>query len=101
MPLILPDGGTLELIDAPAFDAPLRVRLRRGGERIALPGRAHSHSLKHALQDLGMPPWERACLPLLVDADDRVLAAGDRLVSASFAQWLAQRDAALRWTPPD
>ena len=101
MPLMLPDGGTLELIDAPAFDAPLRVRLRNGGERITLPGRTHSHSLKHALQEMAMPPWERACVPLLVDADDRVLAAGDRLASASFAQWLAQREAALRWTPPD
>ena len=79
MPLVLPDGGTLALDGAPAFDAPLRVRLRRGGERIALPGRSHSHSLKHALQDAGLPPWSRECLPLLVDGDDTVLAAGDGL----------------------
>ncbi|KGQ20701.1 tRNA(Ile)-lysidine synthase [Lysobacter dokdonensis DS-58] len=99
MPLILPDGGTLELIGAPAFDTTLRVRLRQGGERIALPGRTHSHSLKHALQDAGLPPWSRECLPLLVDVDDSVLAAGDRLIAKDFDTWLRARDAGLRWTP--
>ena len=100
MPLILPDGGTLVLEGAPAFDAPLRVRLRTGGERIVLSGRTHSHSLKHALQDAAVPSWERACLPLLVDADDGVLAAGDRLLSATLDAWLRTRGARLRWTPP-
>jgi tRNA(Ile)-lysidine synthase len=100
MPMILPDGGTLALLGAPAFDAPLRVRLRRGGERIALPGRTHSHSLKHALQDAGLQPWSRECLPLLVDAADTVLAAGDGLVSAPFEAWLRRHDARLQWIPP-
>jgi tRNA(Ile)-lysidine synthase len=98
-PLILPDGGTLELDGVDAFDAPLRVRLRRGGERIALPGRSHSHSLKHALQDAGLPTWDRERLPLLVDAGDQVLAAGPVLADV-FARWLQDHDARLRWTPP-
>ena len=100
LPLVLPDGGTLELEGADAFDAPLRVRLRRGGERIALPGRAHTHSLKHALQDAGIPAWDRVRMPLLLDAGEAVLAAGDRLLAADFAVWLRERGAALRWTPP-
>lgn len=100
LPLILPDGGTLVLEGATAFDAPLRVRLRQGGERIVLPSRAHSHSLKHALQEAGMPTWERERLPLLVDAQDQVFAAGDRLFSAAFAEWLRARSATLRWLPP-
>jgi tRNA(Ile)-lysidine synthase len=99
-PLILPDGGTLVLEGTGAFDAPLRVRLRDGGERLVLPGRAHSHSLKHALQDADIPPWERERMPLIVDADDTVLAAGDRLVSAPFDAWLRAHGARLQWTPP-
>lgn len=98
LPLILPDGGTLALLGAPAFHAPLRVRLRRGGERIALPGRTHSHSLKHCLQDADIPAWDRARLPLLVDADDAVLAAGDRVLSATFDAWLRKHDARIAWT---
>ncbi|UHQ19443.1 tRNA lysidine(34) synthetase TilS [Lysobacter sp. KIS68-7] len=99
-PLILPDGGALELIGTPAFDAPLQVRLRAGGERIVLPGRTHSHSLKHALQDAAIPPWERERLPLLCDAEGTVLAAGDRLLSATLDAWLQSHNAHLRWLPP-
>ena len=47
-----------------------------------------------------MPTWESECLPLLVDADDAVLAADDRLVSKGFDAWLRKRDARLQWTPP-
>lgn len=38
---------------------------RRGGERMTLPGRAHSHKLKKLLQQTATPPWERRALPLL------------------------------------
>ena len=99
MPLVLPDGGTLALEGAPAFDAPVEVRLRLGGERITLPGRTHTHALKHVLQDLGFPPWERDRMPLLVSPDGTLLAAGDRIVSGVLDAWLRTRDARLRWTP--
>ena len=96
-PLVLPDGGVLELRGAPAFDAPVHVRPRAGGERIVLPGRAHSHTLKHALQDAGIPTWERERLPLLLDAEGTVLAAGDRVVSAALDAWLRTHAALLHW----
>ena len=99
MPLVLPDGGALALEGAPAFDAPVEVRLRLGGERITLPGRTHTHALKHILQDLGIPPWERDRMPLLVSPDGTLLAAGDRIVSGVLDAWLRTRDAQLRWTP--
>ncbi len=95
-PLALPDGRRLRLCaDAPlGFDAPLLVRLRQGGERILLPGRVHSQALKQLLQERAVPPWQRARLPLLFDAE-RLLAAGDRIVAAPLHAWLQARHARL------
>ena len=97
--LPLPGGGSLRLEPAAAFDASLAVRTRVGGERIALSGRTHSHALKHVFQDLGIPPWLRPAMPLLVDGDGAVLAAGDRIRSGAFDAWLRARGAQLAWSP--
>ena len=97
-PLRLPTGDTLQLTGADAFDTPLRVHARRGGERLRLPGRAHSHTLKHLLQAADLPPWQRDRLPLLSAADGTLLAAGDTLLAAPLAQWLDARGARLAWT---
>ena len=99
-PLELPGGGRLRLEGAERFERPVVAHPRRGGERIALPGRTHTHALKHVLQDAGMPPWEREHLPLLSAEDGSVLAAGDRIVSATLARWLQEHGARLAWQPP-
>lgn len=96
-PLALPTGDTLAVSPFTAFDLPLRVHARQGGERLRLPGRDHHTMLKHALQDLGVPPWERRRLPLLSHSDGTLLAAGDLVVSASLHDWLADRGARLVW----
>ena len=54
-------------------EQPLTLRARMGGERLQLAGRAHRHSLKKLLQERGVPPWERAIVPLIY--------CGDRLVA--------------------
>lgn len=95
-PLMLPDGTTLALEDAPRFGTTVQVRARNGGERIVLPGRTHSHALKHVLQERGLPPWERARLPLLFAADGTLLAAGTDILAAPFADWLDRHGARLR-----
>ncbi|MEN4904698.1 tRNA lysidine(34) synthetase TilS [Luteimonas sp. TWI1437] len=97
-PLVLPGGDRLHL-HGPPPDAPLdwQVRARRGGERIALPGRTHSHALKHVLQDRAVPPWLRERLPLLIDASGRVLAAGDLVLDGAFEAWLRDGGRRLRW----
>ena len=97
-PLALPGGGELRLEGAPALDRACEVHARVGGERIVLPGRGHSHSLKQALQDLGVPPWERRRLPLL-SRDGALLAAADLAYAADFDRWLRERHARLVWRP--
>lgn len=99
-PLDLPDGGQLRLEGAASFVTPLTVRARRGGERIRLPGRTHRHVLKHVLQDLAVPPWEREHLPVLCAMDGDVEAAGDVVVGAGLAGWLSGSHASLCWSRP-
>ena len=97
-PLRLPTGDTLELLGADGFDREVIAHARHGGERLRLPRRRHDHALKHLLQDAGVPPWQRERLPLLSAADGTLLAAGDRLCSATLASWLDARGARLQWT---
>ena len=103
--LQLPGGDALALEGAEAFGEPVEIRARQGGERLRLPGRAHHHSLKHALQQHAIPPWQRERLPLLFASDGELLAAGDLLLSARMSLWLHERAATLRWlsasTPAD
>jgi len=101
-PLPLPTGDVLEFMAGPAAIAadpagPYQVRARRGGERITLPGRKHSHELKHVLQELGVPPWSRPRLPLLFAADGELLAAGDLALSARLQAACAADGRRLRW----
>ena len=96
-PLPLPDGGELSLHGAGALAAPLRVHARRGGERLQLPGRLHSHALKHVLQDLGIPPWIRTQLPLLSDSEGTLQALADLACSAQLDAWLRNKGASLHW----
>lgn len=103
-PLALPGGGSLRFSGPAAVNAgeasvapPFAVHARSGGERIRLPGRRHGHALKHVLQDLGVPPWIRERLPLLSDAEGRLLAAGDLAFSADFDAWLRAHALRLAW----
>ena len=94
--LELPAGfGRLELDPPAALVPPLRVQPRRGGERLAQPG--IRRKLRTLLQDLGLPPWQRERLPLLLDADGTVLAAADLALAPAFAARLAALGTRLRW----
>lgn len=96
-PLPLPGGDLLRLEGAESFPSSLRVFARQGGERIALPGRAHSHTLKNLLQELGVPPWEREALPLLSNGAGELVAIADLAYSAGFDAWLRTAGARLHW----
>lgn len=57
-------------------DRELRVRLRQGGERLRLHAKRPSHSLKHLLQESGIPPWQRAALPMLYCGETLIAVPG-------------------------
>ncbi len=73
--LVLADGRTLTRDDLHAAGVHqrhrVRVGFRRGGERVALPG--GRRSLKSLMQEHGIPPWQRAQIPLIA-VDDRWVA---------------------------
>jgi tRNA(Ile)-lysidine synthase len=98
--LQLPTGATLELSGVERFDTHMRVHGRQGGERILLPRRTHHQTLRHVLQDRGIPPWRRSGMPLLTDIGGVLQAAGDSVLSGSLDAWLQARGARLHWRAP-
>jgi tRNA(Ile)-lysidine synthase len=63
--------------------ATVTVKFRSGGETIQLLGRPGHHSLKHLYQEAGIPPWERAALPLIY-LDNQLAAVGEYWISTKF-----------------
>ncbi|WP_411725345.1 tRNA lysidine(34) synthetase TilS [Methyloglobulus sp.] len=61
----------------------ITVRFRSGGETICVPGRSGHHSLKKLYQEAGIPPWERAGIPLIY-LDGKLAAVGEHWISAEF-----------------
>lgn len=55
------------------------VRFRQGGEYCRLPGRAFHHELKKLFQEWGVPPWERARVPLLFVENKLIAVVGYHL----------------------
>lgn len=60
----LPDAaGTLEASEPPPI--PLTIRRARAGEAFRPAGAAHSRTLRNRFQELGVPPWLRARIPVI------------------------------------
>lgn len=60
------------------------IRYRVEGQRIKLPGKSHSQSLKKVLQEAGIPPWERNSLKMYYINDE--LRAMERLGDMEHAE---------------
>ena len=54
----------------------LIVRFRQGGERLKPIGQNQHRSLKNLLNEAGVPPWERARIPLLYHQDQLISVLG-------------------------
>jgi tRNA(Ile)-lysidine synthase len=59
------------------------VRFRQGGECCRLPGRNFHHDLKKLFQQWGVPPWERARIPLLF-AEDKLIAVVGYYIDSEY-----------------
>ena len=66
------------------LSAPVCLRRRLGGERIQPDPRRPLRSLRKLLQEAGVPPWDRARLPLLWSGERLVWVAGIG-IDAAFA----------------
>ncbi len=68
-------------VDLASLPCPLRVRFRRGGERLHAPH--GSLPLKDLLQQRGIEPWRRAQVPLLC-VRSRIVAVADLWLDAAY-----------------
>lgn len=103
-PLSLPVGlGTLRLVDETDRDAPLdaqaalHVHFRRGGEWLRLPGQTHRRELRDLFQQAGIPPWQRARLPMISTADGELLAVADLWLTDAGRRWFGAHGRRLEW----
>ena len=101
-PLRLPlDLGTLHLVKETSqrLDPPLHVRFRLGGESLRLAGSSHNRDLRDLFQEAGIPPWQRARIPLVFDSDGHLLAVANLWLGTLGAERLAPLRARIEWVP--
>lgn len=72
------------------------LRRRQGGERLQIDARRPRRTLANLLQEAGVPPWERARLPLLW-SDDRLVWVGGIGIDASFACRKGEAGIVVAW----
>jgi len=68
-------------IDGSIAGGALAVRSRRPGDRVRPLGLAGRKKLQDVLVDRKVPRDERDCVPLVVDADDRILWVAGHVVA--------------------
>ena len=84
--LQLTGSATSDTADRPR--PPIRVSTRQGGERVRIRSGGPSRSLKTWLQEQGVPPWERAALPLVFrqrEGGDELIAIGNLWTSDQYS----------------
>jgi tRNA(Ile)-lysidine synthase len=75
----------------------LRVRFRRGGERLRLHPNGYHRDLRDLYQEAGIPPWQRGRIPMVLDHKDELLAIGDLWTSDIGVKVFTNLGRRLRW----
>lgn len=103
--VLLDDGSRLEFkevigqgIAMHFLNQPLYIRFRQGGERIKLEASRPSRSLKVLYQQLAIPPWLRARIPLLYLGDVLVAIPGVGCAE-QFSAHPAEKGLLVAWEP--
>jgi tRNA(Ile)-lysidine synthase len=78
---------------------PVEVRVRAGGERFQPDPRRPRRTLKHLLQEAGIPPWERDELPLVYCGGALAFVPGIG-VAAALQAAPRERGVAVAWRRP-
>lgn len=92
-PLALPGNGHVQVLgELPPGH--WRLRYRRGGESLQLPGRGR-RDLKRLLNELRVPAFVRPRLPLLFDGDELMAVA-----NLTQSSELEAKGVRLHWAPP-
>lgn len=82
------------------FSRPLSVRFRIGGERFRKTAGSQSRSLKHWFQEQGIPPWERARLPLIYWGEE-LIQVGNSIVNATMLTRDNKNSIIIHWISKD
>lgn len=77
----------------------IRVRYRRGGERLLLSDRAGTRQLKKLLHEAGLPPWIRERIPLIYIGGD-LAAVADLWTASPFEGDPAGNNIRIHWERP-
>ncbi|MEM7543374.1 MAG: tRNA lysidine(34) synthetase TilS [Pseudomonadota bacterium] len=78
--------------------ASIEIGYRRGGERIQLPGRSHSQSLKKLFWEWRVPPWERGLVPLL-SIGDELAAVANHAIAKDYVATGEEEGLVFSWSP--
>ncbi len=92
--LVPSGGGALRLRELPN---PLRIAWREAGAKLRPAADRPSRTLRYLFQELGIVPWMRTRIPLILHGD-RPIALADLCVDCEFAARADEAALALEWS---
>lgn len=91
--------GSINFISPEPHQYHVQIKFNQESQKIRLPQKKHSQSIKKLLQQLQIPPWQRPIMPY-VYINDKLMAVGDQIISVEFDHLLTADNAQFKWHPP-